>query len=304
MACRATNRFGRQSMSREWVWRLSDRKRLVDDSLVVERRTIQVDGLAVSYLTAGADDKPLLLLLHGTYWSRVWQPVIAQVASAGLTPVSVDFPGCGRSEGELEVPAATLPALAQWVGRLLQALAPARVAGVAGHDIGGAVAQRLIVTNPSDFMRVSLVNSVTYDSWPVPSVARYRIPEIRAATGVAEFVEARGALLARAFGRPVSERELREYLDPWSDARVVRSWMSMAAAADSAYTLELMDALRADERPKLLVWGEQDTFQPIWDAERFALEVPSTRLIRVEGGHIPMENDSATVALELGHFFS
>ena len=36
----------------------------------------------------------------GTYWSRVWQPVLDEIAAAGLRPVAVDFPGFGvRSKG-------------------------------------------------------------------------------------------------------------------------------------------------------------------------------------------------------------
>ena len=65
----------------------------------VRRDAVDVDGTTASFLTAG--DGPLVLLLHGTYWSRVWQPVIAPLAAAGLQPVAVDLPGCGRSGGEL-----------------------------------------------------------------------------------------------------------------------------------------------------------------------------------------------------------
>ena len=86
--------------------------------------------------------------------------------------------------------------------------------------------------------------------------------------------------------------------------RVARSWMAFAGAADSRYTLELLDDLRADSRPKLLVWGEDDTFQPVRYAERFVAEVPSSRLVRVRSaGHIPMENDPAAVANALTAFF-
>ncbi len=40
--------------------------------------------------------RPLVLLLHGTYWSRVWQPVLDEIAAAGLRPVAVDFRACDR----------------------------------------------------------------------------------------------------------------------------------------------------------------------------------------------------------------
>ncbi|NUP69576.1 MAG: alpha/beta hydrolase, partial [Nonomuraea sp.] len=85
------------------------------------RMTIDVDGLRASYLTAG-DSGPVVLLLHGTYWSRVWQPVLGGLAAAGLRPVAVDLPGLGRSEGELTPETAAVPALAAWVARFAAAL--------------------------------------------------------------------------------------------------------------------------------------------------------------------------------------
>jgi pimeloyl-ACP methyl ester carboxylesterase len=266
------------------------------------RRTVQVDGQPTSYLTAG--DGPTLLLLHGTYWSRVWLPVIDALADAGLQPVAVDLPGCGRSGGELSLDTATVPALADWVGRFLEALDPGSLAGVVGHDIGGAIAQRLLVSSGVEVKRLALVNSVMYDSWPVPGVARYRDPEVVASTTVETILAARRQAITTALLRPASEAELQDYLSPWSDMRVARSWMAIAGAADSRYTLELLDRLRADRHPKLLIWGEDDTFQRVHYAERFAAEIPETRLIRIaSAGHIPMENAPATVAGALTEFF-
>jgi pimeloyl-ACP methyl ester carboxylesterase len=80
--------------------------------------------------------------------------------------------------------------------------------------------------------------------------------------------------------------------------------MALAGAADSRHTLDLVPALRADQTPKLLVWGEDDTFQEVRYAERFAAEIPNTRLARIRrAGHIPMENDPAGVARVLSGFF-
>jgi pimeloyl-ACP methyl ester carboxylesterase len=262
------------------------------------RQTIDVDGYRTSYLTAGSG--PILLMLHGTYWSRVWLPVIDLLAAAGLQPVAVDLPGCGRSEGELSHASASVPALAGWVVRFVDALSPTSLAGVAGHDIGGAIAQRLLISGELDIARIALVNSVTYDSWPVPGVARYRDPDVVAATTVHDILAARRRAIIAALARPADEEELRDYLSPWHDMRVARSWMALAAAADSRYTLELVDALRADRHPKLLIWGQEDAFQPVAYAERFAAEIPETVLVRVpSAGHIPMENSPAMVAKAL-----
>jgi len=40
-----------------------------------------VDGTRLSYLHAGSG-KPMLLL-HGTFWSRLWEPILPAVAATG-----------------------------------------------------------------------------------------------------------------------------------------------------------------------------------------------------------------------------
>jgi pimeloyl-ACP methyl ester carboxylesterase len=267
----------------------------------LERRSVDVDGAPASYLTAG--DGPLLLLLHGTYWSRVWQPSIAPLAAAGLRPVAVDLPGCGRSGGELTLDTATVPALTAWVERFLAALGAPRPLRVAGHDIGGAIAQRLAATGQVE--RLALVNSVTYDSWPVPGVARYRDPAVVAATTPDELVAARRTAITAALGRPARSDELADYLSPWHELRVARSWMALAGAADPRYTLELVEDLTRAAVPTLLLWGEEDTFQRVAFAERYATEIPGATLQRIPGsGHIPMESAPEQAAAALAGWFA
>lgn len=271
--------------------------------MTMKRTTVDVDGEAASYLTAG--DGPIVLLLHGTYWSRVWLPLIDRLAASGLRPVAIDLPGCGCSAGELTLETATVPELAAWVVRFHEALDGGEPVAVAGHDIGGAIAQRLVVTEGLEVPRVALVNSVTYDSWPVPGVARYRDPAVVAATTTEDILAARRKALTAALARPASAEKLTDYLAPWEDPRVARSWMALAGAADSRYTGELVDALRDSRRPKLLVWGEDDTFQAVSYAKRFAAEMPRSTLVRIPGaGHIPMENDHIAVADALSAFFT
>ena len=271
----------------------------------MERRAVDVAGIPVSYLTARDQTGPVLLLLHGTYWSRVWQPVLDGLAGAGLRPIAVDFPGFGRSGGELTVANASIPALAGWLPQFLAALRIDGSVGLAGHDIGGGVAQHLFVSRAVDVPRLALVNAVMYDSWPVPGVARFRDPAVAASTTTEDVLAARRISVTKALGRPASEAEIAEYLDPWREPRVARSWLALAGAADNRYTMELMPAMRDSRIPKLLVWGEDDEFQTVDHAERFAREMPETRLVRIKSaGHIPMENDPKGVAGALAGFFA
>jgi pimeloyl-ACP methyl ester carboxylesterase len=243
-----------------------------------------------------------VLLLHGTYWSRVWLPVLSGLAEAGLRPIAVDLPGLGHSGDALDLETAAVPALADWVSRFASALGISGPVGVAGHDIGGAVAQHLLVHERLEVQRLALVNSVTYDSWPVSSVVRFRDPD--AVIPAEALLTARRQAVTEALAGAATEQRISEYLEPWTREGVRRSWIHLAGAADCRYTMELLPALRRSTTPKLLVWGEDDGFQKVSYAERFVSEIPHTRLIRIaDAGHIPMENAPSRVALALADFF-
>lgn len=269
----------------------------------MNRFTVEVDGLPASYLSAG-DAGPVVLLLHGTFWSRVWQPVLRSLGERGLRAIAVDLPGLGRSAGELTLETATVPALADWVVRFVAAL---RIDGplmIGAHDIGGAIAQHLLVRRKLNVSRIALMNAVVYDSWPVPAVARYRDPQVIASTSPQEIVAQRRLAIEKSLGDAATPALVEAYLEPWHDPRVARSWMAFAGAADNRYTQELETGLRASPVPKLLVWGEDDPFQRVEYAERFAAQMPNTTLVRIPGAtHFPAENDPVRVANVLGDFF-
>lgn len=270
----------------------------------VLRADIRVDGEVASYLTAGQDG-PAVLLLHGTYWSRVWLPVLGRLAAAGLRPVAVDLPGLGRSGGELTRDTATVPALADWVARFASASGISGPVAVVGHDIGGAIAQHLLVHDRLAVSRLGLVNSVAYDSWPAPHVARLRDPETVASMTADDFLAARRQAVTTDLAGAATERRIAEYLEPWTDPRVRRSWLAMVAAADSRYTLELVPALRRSATPTLLVWGEDDRFERVGYAERLAAEIPYATLTRIPAAaHIPTENAPGPVAAALVDFLT
>ncbi len=79
-----------------------------------------------------------------------------------------------------------------------------------------------------------------------------------------------------ALARPATEEEIAEYLAPWTDPRAARSWLALADAADNRYTVDILPSLRTSTTPKLLVWGEDDSFQLLENAQRFAKEMPHT----------------------------
>lgn len=259
----------------------------------VTRKAVEVNGTVLSNLEAGSPEAPPLVLLHGTFWSRVWEPVLPELGQ-DLHCLALDFPGFGHSEGELEIADASVPALARIVLNAADAWGLDTFA-VAGHDIGGGVAQHL--TAHSDRVTsLILVNAVMFDSWPVPAVARFRDPAVRAATSPEELLAARTRTMPLTVERSLSSQEIEDYVFPWRTAERTRSWMAMAAAADSRYTLELLPSLKKAEVPTRLIWGRDDDFQKIIFARRYVAEIPSSDLVEVAGRHIPMEDSPRQVA--------
>ena len=119
-----------------------------------------------------------------------------------------------------------------------------------------------------------------------------------------ELVDARRGSLRKAVARQLSEPEEEEYLSPWRTEESTRSWTAMAAA-DARYTQDLVEPLRELGLPTLLLWGEEDGFQPVGYAERFEREMPNARLVALPAArHIPMEDDPERVGAELARFFA
>lgn len=263
------------------------------DGVEVVRQELEVDGTTLSCLTAGDPTAPPLLLLHGTFWSRVWQPVLPALGTRHRC-VALDLPGFGCSAGELDVEQAKVPALAAVVARAADVLGWERF-DLAAHDIGGGIAQHLAATT-GRVARMVLMNAVMLDSWPVPAVERFRDPDVRAATTAADLVEARRGATRKAVARQLSDAEVDDYVSPWHDQARARSWTAMAAAADARYTLDLVRALVEAAVPTRLVWGRDDGFQQIEYARRYVQTVPGSDLVEVAGLHIPTEDSAADVA--------
>ncbi|MET3948924.1 pimeloyl-ACP methyl ester carboxylesterase [Arthrobacter sp. UYCu512] len=122
---------------------------------------------------------------------------------------------------------------------------------MAGHAIGGGIAQHIAA--PSGRVnRLVLMNSVVFDSWPVPAVERFRDPEVRAATTAPQLLDARAVSTQRAVKRTLNDEELTDYLSPCNEPACHRSWMAMAAAANPRTTLDLVPLLQEAHIPTRL----------------------------------------------------
>jgi haloalkane dehalogenase len=118
------------------------------------------DGLRMAYVSAGPDDGPPVLLLHGEpTWSFVYRSVIPVLASSGLRVIAPDLIGFGRSDKPTAIEDHTYARHVEWVRSFaFDALGLADLT-VVGHDWGGLIGLRLATENADRIARIVATNT-------------------------------------------------------------------------------------------------------------------------------------------------
>lgn len=266
--------------------------------------SLLVDGHRIAYGIEG--DGPPIVLLHGTpAFSHIWRNVAPALVEAGHTVYVYDLLGFGRSERPADLAVDTsvtaqLPILLA----LLEAWGLER-AHIVAHDIGGAVAQRLAVFHPERIVSLTLIDNVSFDSWPSPRT-RQQIAAGLDALITAPDAEHRAhtrAWLTTAITNPdrLSDDTVDVYLDMVSGPVGQASlYQHQIAHYDPKHTMDVGARLGELAMPVQIIWGEEDAWQVVDWAHRLHAAIPGSSLTIIEGGgHFVMETDPARIASEV-----
>src|SRR4051794_3468464 len=146
--------------------------------------SIEVSGEWLAYARGG--ERPAVLLLHGIPTSKyLWRNVTTALTEAGLNWIAFDLLGYGESTKPVGVDLG-IANQARFIGEAVERLGWTCGTGV-GHDIGGGVAQLLAATRPELVEKLVLVDSIAYDSFPEPGIARLKDPAWDQILGAADF---------------------------------------------------------------------------------------------------------------------
>ena len=256
----------------------------------------------LAYVSAGKMGDPLVLL-HGIPTSSfLWRGVIPGVEDA-FSVYALDMLGYGDSdkppEADISV-GAQAGYLKEWADAVgLDSF------HVAGHDIGGGVAQIFAVRYPQRVKRLVLIDTVCYDSWPVADIARLKDPswdrilharDLR--PGFRRALE--GGMVHR---ERVNDEMLEGYVGPFLARAGRQAYLRCARALDNKDTQEIAHHIEALPHPTLILWGEQDPFQSVDYGQRLAAAMPNARLETCpDGGHFLPEDRPDWVAEQIREF--
>ena len=258
----------------------------------------------VAYASAGPEDGPPILLVHGTAgWSDFWSEVSDHLARQGWRVIAVDLPPFGYSERDLQ---ARYDRTSQAV-RLATLLSDQsdRPAVVVAHSFGAGAATELALRAPGRVRSLVLVDAALGELDPgeaSPGLAqralgtRWISEPVTSATITNPLLT--GTLLRSMIARTeTAERWVETIRRPMRRSGTTRgyaAWLPSFLASDDGGWSRRSERLAAIAMPVELIWGEADTVTPIAQGEALARLMRARALRRLPRvGHIPHIEDPA-----------
>ncbi|MFZ0042279.1 MAG: haloalkane dehalogenase [Solirubrobacteraceae bacterium] len=255
----------------------------------------QFDGLRMAHLDEG--DGPPVVFVHGEpTWSFLWRHVIAPVREAGYRCIAPDLPGFGRSDKPVDADWYSYDRHTAALSSLLEEL-DVRDATVVVHDWGGPVGLRVAVEAPERISRL-----VTLDTGLFTGHQKMT----KAWIAFHDFVERTedlpvGMLVRGACHHDPGDEVIAAYEAPFPNAsskagaRAFPLILPTTPEAPGASAGQrVLEALRDDRRPKLVLWADSDPVLPLETGHRFA-QALGTEVAHViaDAGHF-LQEDAGT----------
>ena len=259
---------------------------------------LDLDGARVYYYAAGrrGGGDPIVLLHGFPTSSHLWQGVVPLLPD-GHRVVVVDLLGFGRSDRPSGRDV-SIRGHAERVRQVLDALGIER-ACVAGHDIGGAIAQTMALRWPQRVSALVLVNAAAYDAWPQREVkmARAMLPLTRHLPATFLLSVLRTDLLRGYVATDRGAHAIERYVKPFASPEGRDAFFEHLLALDPRDTAALAPRLGDVVAPTAVVWGAHDPFLPASIGERLARDIPGATLdVITDGRHFTPEEHAERVS--------
>jgi 4,5:9,10-diseco-3-hydroxy-5,9,17-trioxoandrosta-1(10),2-diene-4-oate hydrolase len=260
----------------------------------VQARTITIaSGLRLRVLESGASSGEPVLLIHGWGASAyTYRFALEALGRAGYRALSFDLRGHGLSDKPTGAEHYHASALLDDVRGLLDAMGVRRTA-IVGHSLGGGIALRFAIAQPSRVSRLALAAPVGLASVPLRSIAHLLTP--RFTERFAGYLPPRwvtALLLREAYGEPdrVTDQIVDEY---WAPSQFKEYYRAVRSLLDR-FTWEPLPPreLMRVSQPTLVMLGTADRL--IRGAERGAAVIPNVSVVTIRGaGHLGIEECAA-----------
>jgi haloalkane dehalogenase len=252
----------------------------------------QYDGLRLAHVDVG-DGRPVIFFHGEPSWSFLWRKVIPPVRDAGFRCVAPDLPGFGRSDKPVDIGWYSYDRHVDAIAPLLEEL-DLRDATVVVHDWGGPIGLRLAVEHSDRIARIVILDTGLFtgrqkmnDAWMAFRSFVERTEDLPV-----------GLLVRRACHRDPGDQVIEAYDAPYPNpaskagARAFPLMLPLSPETPGASAgARVLDALRGDQRPKLVLWADSDPVLPLTTGERFAAALGTeVHHVLADAGHFLQED--------------
>ena len=234
-----------------------------------------VGDLRLAYLDVG-EGLPVVMLHGEPSWSFIWREVIPFIRDAGFRCIVPDHAGFGRSDKPTDPSWHSLDRHVALTGALLEDL-DLRDATLVVHDWGGPIGFTLALSHAERVTRiVSLDTAIDpREAWMSEVWVRFR-----------EFVEATedfptGQMMQTSCFTELPDEVIAAYDAPFptAEAKAGLTGLPMSVPrvkpddpTPAAYE-NIIEGLRSDARPILILWGHDDLILTVASGERLASRI-------------------------------
>lgn len=260
-----------------------------------------IDGHKIAFREQG-EGSPVILI-HGIPTnSLMWQSVMPKLATRHRV-IALDLLNYGQSEKPKNADV-SINAQSRMIVKFMNAL-DVRRADVVAHDIGGGIAQLIAVNYPEKIRKLVLMDSVCFDSWPIPEFKPLIEPGAEEAMSLDEFV----AMMRRFMPQGVHNKAVMTdeliniYLEPWASEVGKRAFFRNLRRLNSEYTQSIAKALGNLVHQTLVIWGDQDPFQKPEYAQKLTDAIPDAELAWIkDAGHWLIDEKPDEIADRINQF--
>lgn len=266
----------------------------------------EVDGLRLAHVDTG-EGAPVLFVHGEPTWSFLWRKVLPPVRDAGFRCIAPDLAGFGRSDKPTDIDWYSYDRHVALTARLLEDL-DLRGATVVVHDWGGPIGLRLAVEHPERIERIAIMDTGLFTGHQRMADAWVAFRDFVARTEDLPV----GFLVKGACKRDPGEDVVAAYEAPYPDAAskagarafpllIPRTPDAPGAAAGQ----RVLDALREDRRPTLMLWADSDPVLPLQTGERFAAAIgrPAPTVIE-DASHFLQEDQGPLIGRLIADWLS
>jgi len=241
-----------------------------------------VDGLRLAHLDEG-DGQPVLFMHGEPTWSYLWRRVIPPVRDAGYRCLAPDLAGFGASDKPTDLDFYSYDRHVALAATLLEDL-DLRGATIVVHDWGGPIGLRLAVEHPERIERLVILDTGLFtghqrmtDAWLAFRDFVARTEDLPVSMLVRNACKNDpGDEVAAAYDAPFPNAASK------AGARAFPLMLPTSPEAPGAAAgRQVLEQLREDTRPTLMLWADSDPVLPVSTGERFAAAIgrPAPRIV-------------------------